>query len=464
MGYFMFMLISCFWLSPFRDTFYYWDWSRHLSLSYYDGPPLIAYTIKLSTILFGNTLFALNVVGLASVVITGLFVYKIAELLVNKEAGWLASALYFTAPFVNQELLGRVTYDNLLNLFWLSSLYYVIRYVRFKKLSDFYLFACSAGLMMLSKYTGIILLMALFVYFVSSDSCRVIFKNKHFYIALLLILSLFSPVLMWNAQNNWVSFKYQFSIHQIGVVGYFNQVPDYQPAMDKLSEHLGNWLIYLLNIVENFNILLILALLGIYKSKQNSEGLHCLKWVSGFVVIFWLVVSAFANMAANYTMPLFGMISIMAACYLAQYKHVSWGKLIVALFILISIFMTVSHLEGMAFNSREADYILAKQANEIYLNDPQPVITPHYVAAEQIGFWLTGRPQVYALSCGLAANQYDFWQQDFMDKLKQHQIKQAWFFDYMDEPYCIQPYFKICVKLSTLAYQKQSLYVYHCTN
>jgi hypothetical protein len=32
---------------------YYWQWSRHLSLSYYDMSPMIAYTIALTT-LFGK--------------------------------------------------------------------------------------------------------------------------------------------------------------------------------------------------------------------------------------------------------------------------------------------------------------------------------------------------------------------------------------------------------------------------
>ncbi len=33
------------------DTYYYWEWSRHLALSYYDGSPMIAYFIKLSNML-----------------------------------------------------------------------------------------------------------------------------------------------------------------------------------------------------------------------------------------------------------------------------------------------------------------------------------------------------------------------------------------------------------------------------
>ncbi len=42
------------WLPVHPDEAYYWDWSRHLSLSYYDGPPLMAYLIRISTFLLGG--------------------------------------------------------------------------------------------------------------------------------------------------------------------------------------------------------------------------------------------------------------------------------------------------------------------------------------------------------------------------------------------------------------------------
>ena len=54
------------------DSYYYWEWSRHLALSYFDGSPMIAYFIKLATVLFGDTLFALNIVGIISAAVSEL--------------------------------------------------------------------------------------------------------------------------------------------------------------------------------------------------------------------------------------------------------------------------------------------------------------------------------------------------------------------------------------------------------
>jgi len=37
------------------DEAYYWVWSRHLALSYFDHPPMVAYLIRLGTLIGGTT-------------------------------------------------------------------------------------------------------------------------------------------------------------------------------------------------------------------------------------------------------------------------------------------------------------------------------------------------------------------------------------------------------------------------
>ena len=48
------------------DEAYYWHWSRHLELSYFDGPPLIAYLIKLFVSLFGVHTWSIKLVSASS--------------------------------------------------------------------------------------------------------------------------------------------------------------------------------------------------------------------------------------------------------------------------------------------------------------------------------------------------------------------------------------------------------------
>ncbi len=47
-------------LPPTEDELYYWAWSQNLSLSFYDHPPMVALLIRISTSIFGNTLFGIR--------------------------------------------------------------------------------------------------------------------------------------------------------------------------------------------------------------------------------------------------------------------------------------------------------------------------------------------------------------------------------------------------------------------
>src|SRR6185436_14305326 len=109
-GLFVFYAALATVLPPADDELYYWCWAQHLQLSYYDHPPMVAYLIRLSTSLFGNTVFALRLPAVvASVVAFGV----IAELMKWKRFLWAAvlTPLFTFGAFL-------VTPDTPLILFW----------------------------------------------------------------------------------------------------------------------------------------------------------------------------------------------------------------------------------------------------------------------------------------------------------------------------------------------------------
>jgi 4-amino-4-deoxy-L-arabinose transferase-like glycosyltransferase len=48
------------WMPPAEDELYYWCWSKQLQASYYDHPAVTAWIVRLSTELFGDSLFAVR--------------------------------------------------------------------------------------------------------------------------------------------------------------------------------------------------------------------------------------------------------------------------------------------------------------------------------------------------------------------------------------------------------------------
>jgi len=68
----------------------------------------------------------------------------------------------------------------------------------------------AAGLLLLSKYTGVFLLAGIMAWLVVSNEMRVWLKWREPYLAALISLILFSPVIWWNAEHGWASFIKQF--------------------------------------------------------------------------------------------------------------------------------------------------------------------------------------------------------------------------------------------------------------
>jgi 4-amino-4-deoxy-L-arabinose transferase-like glycosyltransferase len=70
------------------------------------------------------------------------------------------------------------------------------------------------GLALLSKYTAVLMAPCFLLYLLLTDERRWL-KTVHPYAALLLGLAVFAPVVWWNSQNDWVSFKWQLH-HGLG--------------------------------------------------------------------------------------------------------------------------------------------------------------------------------------------------------------------------------------------------------
>jgi 4-amino-4-deoxy-L-arabinose transferase-like glycosyltransferase len=78
-------------LSP--QEAYYWFWSLHLELSYFDHPPMVAYSIKAFTVFLGNTVYAVRLPAIFDGMGTTLVVYSLADKFFGTRAGLLTALL-----------------------------------------------------------------------------------------------------------------------------------------------------------------------------------------------------------------------------------------------------------------------------------------------------------------------------------------------------------------------------------
>ena len=219
------------WLELAPDEAYYWYWAKHLDWSYYDHPPMAAYIMAFFTGLGGNREFFVRIGGLlSSLLVIGLIYLSCRRLSPeDRDVPW---EVIFVANITLLFAAGCIiqTPDTPLLLFWTLAVYCGIRILTGGSASCLYLWGIAFGLGLLSKYTMILIVPCQFAFLLLARDQRHWLFTKEPYLALLTGLIVFSPVLIWNWQYDWVSFAFQFGR------GF---APTDKPVFTKLAEYLG---------------------------------------------------------------------------------------------------------------------------------------------------------------------------------------------------------------------------------
>jgi len=195
-------------MGPMPQDAYYYFYSEHPALSYYDHPPAIAYQLKLFTFFLGKKVFALK---LADSVVTffSVFVfYKLSKCFLSQHRAQKAFMLFFSTFMVT--ILSLVsTPDTPLILFWSLSLLALYNAVFLKKNIYWVWSGILMGLAFDSKYTAILLPFGIILFLLLSSSYRKILLSLWPWLSLLLFVITSLPVIIWNAENGFASFKFQ---------------------------------------------------------------------------------------------------------------------------------------------------------------------------------------------------------------------------------------------------------------
>jgi dolichol-phosphate mannosyltransferase len=189
---------------------YYWNYSRHLDFGYLDHPPMVGWLISAGTAVFGNTEFGVRIGALACGAIASWFMYRLTRNLFGEPAGLGALALMQALPFFFLAGL-LMTPDAPLTAAWAGTLYFLERALLSGRRGAWWWAGVWLGLGLLSKYTIGLLAISAFIFMLLDARSRLWFRRFEPYGAALLACAIFSPVLVWNAQNQWISFAFQTS-------------------------------------------------------------------------------------------------------------------------------------------------------------------------------------------------------------------------------------------------------------
>ena len=207
------------------DEAYYWNYTQHMDLSFYDHPPMVAWLIWLGTAIFGNSEFGVRIGSFCCGLITMAYLYALARNLYDKSTAMRAVMLLVVLPFYFAT--GMVaTADAPLVAAWAATLYYMERALIADERSAWLGVGIAFGLGILSKYTLGLLGPAALLFVILDPASRRWLRRPHAYLAAALALLLFSPVIIWNFQHDWASITFQsgrvrgvgdnqFSVHEL---------------------------------------------------------------------------------------------------------------------------------------------------------------------------------------------------------------------------------------------------------
>ncbi len=404
---------------------YYWYYIQHPALSYFDHPPMAAYSIGLGTLIFGNTVFGVKV--MAVIWFAGINFLFLQTL-------WLIFLMY--KPQLSTEELGSYSFFGLIlfNLsifthlyantmvpdapllyFWILTLHFFLKFIQTRERKWWFWMGLALGLGMVSKYTMIAIVPALFTALLLKKDLRRYLITPYPYLMLLIMLIIFSPVILWNAQHHWASFGFQFT----------HRAEKLKPFTTKYIVQLFFSQLFILTpLLFGFLVDFIVRL---FKNRFR-ELIPNILFLSGFFIIGGFVyISLKSLVKMNWLLPGYlGWILGAVLLFITQKGSINkWIKaggyfsvflLIVAYLILLIPNMPLG--EGNTWSGwKDASRKIYRLQQEMGGRKKTFIFANSYKSASLLKFYLPDHQDTYAQNIyGRPALQFDIW--DTPDSLR----------------------------------------------
>src|SRR6266849_4781443 len=156
------------------DEAYYWTWSKENVLSFLDHPPMIAWFIRFGTAIFGDTNLGVRFAGILAMLVTQLLLADIVRRVTHDVRAIVLAVLMPEAALYYGLLMAKVSPD-----------------------------------VALIPFAVAMVIPAVLAFMLVPNWRRRWLLSPYPWLAALIALVLFLPVLIWNAQHDSASFRFQ---------------------------------------------------------------------------------------------------------------------------------------------------------------------------------------------------------------------------------------------------------------
>jgi len=191
---------------PLDDEAYYWTWARHLAWGYPDHPPMIAYVIRATTALVGDTSLGIRMGPALLGLGTALLLWDLVRRMFGNQAAAAAALWYQLIPVFSLSAVFAAP-DAPLGLFWMLTMWCFWRALKSGATANWLATGLALGLALLSKLTAVFLALALPAFLLTSPTHRRWLRRPEPYLAAAVSLAMLAPLIVWNAQHDWLLFQ-----------------------------------------------------------------------------------------------------------------------------------------------------------------------------------------------------------------------------------------------------------------
>jgi 4-amino-4-deoxy-L-arabinose transferase-like glycosyltransferase len=291
------------------DEAYYWMWSKHLAGGFYDHPPMVAVLIRAGTMIAGDTEIGVRLVSILLALPMSYAVYRTAEILFGGVRIAATAALLLNVTLMAAVGTMIVTPDAPLLVASSFVLLFCAKVLQTGRGAWWLAVGAAVGAALLSKYTAMFFGAAILIWLVAVPKLRHWLLSPWPYLGGLVSLLIFAPVLLWNADHQWVSF-----IKQLGRA----RIEDFRPTF--IAELIPTQFVFATPLVF---ILGAMGLSALIVRRAGALGSRVLIDVMVWTIVAYFVWHALhARVEANWFAPVYPAFVVAAA---VAVHCVPWG-------------------------------------------------------------------------------------------------------------------------------------------
>lgn len=336
----VFKIVLSFFVELGNDEVYYFTYAVQPDWNHFDHPPMVGWLIRLTTLnLNWLSELSMRLGAILCAAAATFFIFKTGAILKNERAGFIAAVLYSLSIYTTIIAGLFILPDSPQLLFFTMSIYLMIKWVikpnTFTTL-HWILLGLTIGLATLSKVHGLYLWFGFGAYILFHQTKSI--KNRNVYLAIVVTLICIIPILYWNIQNDFITYKYHSKrVMHVGI------------SLDNFIQQIIGEIIYQNPLIY---VSALIALINIKKVKQaanHSSAINLLLWLSLPLIFTFWTLSLFNPTLPHWTGPGFISLFLIAGVYWSTVSTnvipsiIKWaggllGALIVGFLVLVYIY------------------------------------------------------------------------------------------------------------------------------